>query len=244
MQAGISSGRRRPGAARRHRGGGHEDDSSSRPGRRSARASPAAARSPTARNPRSRTRVEQAQRPAQPHLGVVADRGAVPGGGDRDPVGGPQQRLNRGQRDLAVRDVPGDLIGQRQAPAQDRHHEAEPGADPDRARVQLLARQDAGVPLGRVAEPGQVAERLGGAAIPRRRGTWPSVALDRTTSPAPTWSVSRVTSATGRSAARWCTSQWSSRRQAAAISAGRPCRSPGGVVATATPRGRPPGWRA
>ena len=34
-----------------------------------------------------------------------------------------------------------------------------------------------------------------------------------------------VTSSVGRSAARWCTSQWSSRRLAAAISAGSPCRS-------------------
>jgi len=86
-------------------------------------------------------------------------------------------------------------------------------------------------------------ERASSAASSPASRAESAVAEDSTTSLAAAWLASALTSAAGRSAARWCTSQRSSRRHAVAIRAGSPCRSPGGVATTATPRGRPCGWR-
>ncbi len=92
----------------------------------------------------------------------------------------------------------------------------------------------------RTCRPGAVS-MISAAAVPASRTDSPVVA-DSTTRLAPVSRATRVTSATGRSYARWCTSQRSSRRQAVAIRDGSPWRSPGGVAVTATPRGRPRGW--
>jgi glycine/D-amino acid oxidase-like deaminating enzyme len=56
---------------------------------------------------------------------------------------------------------PDDLIGQGHAHSEERHHEPEAAAGPDRARIQLFAGKHAGVPSGRIAEGRQVPERLG-----------------------------------------------------------------------------------
>ncbi len=106
--------------------------------------------------------IKQAQRPPQPDVGVIADRGALAVGCHGDPVGGLEQRA-RGVKDhLPMRDVLGDLIRQRHAAAEKGHRETEPRPGPHRARIQLLTSQHAWVPLGRVAEGGQVVECVAG----------------------------------------------------------------------------------
>src|ERR1019366_1534947 len=94
----------------------------------------------------------------------------------------------------------------------------------------------------RTSRPGHAVAMSRVASIARRPAS--GVADDSTRRSAPTFLASRVTSSKGRSTAMWCAIQRSSRRHAAAIRAGSPCRSFGGVATTTVPRGRPGACRA
>jgi len=59
----------------------------------------------------------------------------------------------------------GDVIGQGHAQPEERNHEAEAAAGPDRAGVELLTSEDTRVPFGGVAEGGQVGECFCGRAV-------------------------------------------------------------------------------
>ena len=107
-------------------------------------------------------------------------------------------------------------------------------------RTAAFSRRPARVSPGRptsTVTPGTAA--LTRSAVPAAACCACGVAVDSTTSRAPTCPASAAISWPGRSAARCCTCQRFSRRQVAAIRAGSACRSPGGVATTATPRGRP-----